>query len=579
MGTVIDYESFGEVNTDNGYKTFFARKKGRSHIANGTLCQDYCLVKNIGTDIQIVAIADGHGGEAYVKSDIGSRIACELLYDFAYDTHKHSGTLKQKNLWLDIFLTNNFKRSFIQTWKSKVLQDYKENEDIINETESSIVKKYGTTLIFGIFTNEKIVIGQLGDGAVLLFDKNDKFQLFKRHDVKVTSATSSLVSGRAEYAFVTECYDRNCFPYILLSTDGIYDKLDTSDAFHVYGKYLVNQQETLGTVEAPFNIDEKLDVSEITKDDCSIVLVKNEAYEVDETVYKVLLTQYDCLRFYRRISGLEIYYAEKDGEQFTIHIVDNLPSFQYRDNVKLNIMRPIKKKRIGSKIVFVYPFEDARISVKELIETGEHLEKRYDFNKSEIIEDDNLKEENFYGNVFWMRFYEYLYQLRDSLQNCNITLKKFAFESSFFSSNGILTFYEDALENVPMTRCEKQFVIDLLEQYFSIIGKIKCGKVEVPLYKCNAQGQNIDMLHYKAMKKSLGRVIYNPDKQIYGLWNTSGSDWILVNEKKKSVSAQGVLRLNRNHSILIKIEDSDDITDIIETKDGFVQYEVLTYLK
>ena len=178
-----------------------------------------------------------------------------------------------------------------------------------------------------------------------------------------------------------------------------------------------------------------------------------------------------------------------------------------------------------------------------------------------------------------MRFYEYLYQLRDSLQNCNITLKKFAFESSFFSSNGILTFYEDALENVPMTRCEKQFVIDLLEQYFSIIGKIKCGKVEVPLYKCNAQGQNIDMLHYKAMKKSLGRVIYNPDKQIYGLWNTSGSDWILVNEKKKSVSAQGVLRLNRNHSILIKIEDSDDITDIIETKDGFVQYEVLTYLK
>ena len=553
MGTVIDYESFGEVNTDNGYKTFFARKKGRSHIANGTLCQDYCLVKNIGTDIQIVAIADGHGGEAYVKSDIGSRIACELLYDFAYDTHKHSGTLKQKNLWLDIFLTNNFKRSFIQTWKSKVLQDYKENEDIINETESSIVKKYGTTLIFGIFTNEKIVIGQLGDGAVLLFDKNDKFQLFKRHDVKVTSATSSLVSGRAEYAFVTECYDRNCFPYILLSTDGIYDKLDTSDAFHVYGKYLVNQQETLGTVEAPFNIDEKLDVSEITKDDCSIVLVKNEAYEVDETVYKVLLTQYDCLRFYRRISGLEIYYAEKDGEQFTIHIVDNLPSFQYRDNVKLNIMRPIKKKRIGSKIVFVYPFEDARISVKELIETGEHLEKRYDFNKSEIIEDDNLKEENFYGNVFWMRFYEYLYQLRDSLQNCNITLKKFAFESSFFSSNGILTFYEDALENVPMTRCEKQFVIDLLEQYFSIIGKIKCGKVEVPLYKCNAQGQNIDMLHYKAMKKSLGRVIYNPDKQIYGLWNTSGSDWILVNEKKKSVSAQGVLRLNRNHSILIKI--------------------------
>lgn len=579
MGPVIDYESFGEVNTENGYKTFYARKKGRSHIANGTLCQDYCLVKNIGTEIQIVAIADGHGGETYVKSDIGSRIACELLYDFAYGAQKHSGTLKQKNLWLDIFLTNTFKRSFIQTWKTKVLQDYKENEDTINETESAIIKKYGTTLIFGVFTNEKIVIGQLGDGAVLLFDEHDKFQLFKRHDVKVSSATSSLVSGRAEYAFITECYDRNCFPYILLSTDGIYDKLDTSDAFHIYGKYLVNQQETLGTIEVPFNVDEKLDVSEITKDDCSIVLVKNEAYKVDETAYKALLTQYDCLKFCRKISGIEIYYAEKNGERFTIHIVENLPSFQYKDNVKLNILRPIEKKQIGAKIIFVYPFEDGRVSVKELIEMGEHLEKRYDFNKSEIIADDNLKDENFYGNVFWMQFYEYLFTLRDSLQICNLTLKKFAFESSFFSSDGVLTFYEDALENVPMIKCEKQSVIDLLEQYFSIIGKIKCGKVEVPLYKCNAQGQNIDMLHYKTTKKSLGRVIYNQDKQIYGLWNTSGTDWILVNEKKKCVSAQGVLRLNRNHTILIKTEDIDDITDIIETKDGFVQYEVLTYLK
>ena len=579
MESVIDYESFGEVNTDNGYKTIFARKKGRSHIANGTVCQDYCLVKNINTNIQVVAIADGHGGEAYVKSDIGSRIACELLYDFACEAHKNSENQKQNNLWLDNFLTNSFKKSFIEKWKSQVLQDYKENEDAINETESAIVKKYGTTLIFGIFTNEKIVMGQLGDGAILLFDEYDKFQLFKRHDIKVSSATSSLVSGRSEYAFITECYDRNCFPYILFSTDGIYDKLDTSNAFHIYGKYLVSQQESLGTVKYPFNVNEELDVSEITKDDCSIVLVKNEAYEADETVYKDLLTQYDNLTFYRRISGLEIYYAEKNGKQFIIHIIENLPSFQYENDIKLNILYPIEEKQIGDKTVFVYLFEQGRLSVRELVEMGEHLEKRYDFNKSEFIEDDNLKDENFYGNDFWMRFYEYLFVLRNSLQSCNLTLKRFAFESCFFSSDGALTFYKDALQNPSMIECEGQSVIDLLEQYFSSIGKIRCGEVEVPLYKCNSQGQNIDMLHYKATKKCFGRVVYNQDKQIYGLWNTSGVDWNLVNEKRKSVSPQGVLRLNKNHTILIKIEDIDDISDITETKDGFVQYDILTYLK
>ena len=67
MEPIIDYESFGETKTSNGYNSYYARKKGWGHVANGAPCQDYCLVKNIGTDIQVAAIADGHGGEAYVK--------------------------------------------------------------------------------------------------------------------------------------------------------------------------------------------------------------------------------------------------------------------------------------------------------------------------------------------------------------------------------------------------------------------------------------------------------------------------------------------------------------------------------
>lgn len=323
MEPIIDYESYGETKTSNGYNSYYARKKGRGHVASGISCQDYCLVKNIGTDIQVVAIADGHGGEAYVKSDIGSKMACDLLYDFVCETYKYRKITSQNEEWLSYFLNKDFKMDFIAKWKSKVLQNYKESEQIGGESSLSIIKKYGTTLIFAIFTNEKILIGQLGDGAVLLFDKFDRFQLFKRHEVKVTSSTSSLVSGRAEYAFITECYDRDSFPYVLLSTDGIYDKLDTSNAFYIYGKYLVNQVDTLNTIKKPFNVDENIDVSEITKDDCTIVLVHDTRAMERDSVLETAFVDYENVRFYRKVPGLEIFHAERNGVKYILHFIEN----------------------------------------------------------------------------------------------------------------------------------------------------------------------------------------------------------------------------------------------------------------
>lgn len=577
MEPIIDYESFGEIKTSNGYNSYYARKKGRGHVANGTPCQDYCLVKNIGTDIQVVVIADGHGGEAYVKSDIGSKMACELLYDFACETHKYSKTTSENDEWLSFFLNSDFKRAFISTWKSKVLQHYKENEQISGESDLSIIKKYGTTLIFAIFTNEKILIGQLGDGAVLLFDEFDRFQLFKRHEVKVTSSTSSLVSGRAEYAFITECYDRYTFPYVLLSTDGIYDKLDTSNAFYIYGKYLVNQVNSLKTVENPFNVDENIDVSEITKDDCTIVLVHDTRAVKKSFAWETTLLDYENVRFCRKVPGLEIFRAERKGVQYTLHFIEDISDIFVGEKTELNIINPVDQKCIRNKRLLAYPYLKGRFSIKELIEMGEHLEKRYDFNKDEPDFEETEKEVTPYSNEYWMRFFECLTQLRNGLEMSGFSLKSYAFESAFLTDDGKLTFYSDVFDKLHVTKKSGFGPIECVEGYFSIIGKIKCGDKELPCFKCSYQGQNIDMLHIHGSKKSFGRVIYNSEKKIYGLWNTSGIEWILMDERKKCVSPQGVLRLNRNHKILLPCEDLKQLEDGVSEKDGFVKYEIIIY--
>ena len=359
----------------------------------------------------------------------------------------------------------------------------------------------------------------------------------------MTSSTSSLVSGRAEYAFVTECYDRYSFPYVLLSTDGIYDKLDTSNAFYIYGKYLVNQVKTLNTIENPFNVDENIDVSEITKDDCTIVLIHDTRAIKQPFGWETILVDYENVRFYRKVPGLEIFHAERNGVQYILHFIENASDIFVGEKTVLNIINPVEQKRIGNKMLLSYPYQKGKFSIKELIEMGEHLEKRYDFNKNGPDFEETEKEVTPYSNEYWMRFFECLTKLRNDLEASGLSLKPYAFESAFLKDDGKLVFYSDVFDKLCVTKKSGFCPIECVEGYFSIIGKIKCGDKEVPCFKCSYQGQNIDMIHIQGEKKSFGRVVYNSEKKIYGLWNTSGIEWILMDERKKSVSPQGSIKV------------------------------------
>ena len=67
-------------------QVFHKSVKGASHIASGKPCQDYSLSYN-ENGLQIVVVCDGHGGNTYFRSDVGSKLAAEvtveLLKNFA----------------------------------------------------------------------------------------------------------------------------------------------------------------------------------------------------------------------------------------------------------------------------------------------------------------------------------------------------------------------------------------------------------------------------------------------------------------------------------------------------------------
>ena len=223
---------------DPNIVTYYASKQGRAHIANNTVCQDYSLADNIDNDCQAVCLADGHGGKEYIYSDVGAKIACELFVEMVRILkagYEKAGVSD----WTEYLKTVKFKSAFVQMWRKKVIEDYERRAEKAAEAKLSdlkIIRRYGTTFLFAIRHRNKIVLGQLGDGAILMGFSGDgipegNWQLFKRHGLKYNSSTNSMVSDNAEYAFLIDSFERDNIAYLLLSTDGIYDCLDAGMPF------------------------------------------------------------------------------------------------------------------------------------------------------------------------------------------------------------------------------------------------------------------------------------------------------------------------------------------------------------
>ena len=71
-------ESTGEQSLT--MKAIFSRCKGASHEVSGKVCQDYCQ-EEVTDSYTIGVVSDGHGGDRYFRSDVGSKSAVEATLD------------------------------------------------------------------------------------------------------------------------------------------------------------------------------------------------------------------------------------------------------------------------------------------------------------------------------------------------------------------------------------------------------------------------------------------------------------------------------------------------------------------
>ena len=169
------------------FRQFAATAQGTKYLDKDRNCQDYSCAADFD-NVQIIAVADGHGGSNYFRSETGSKLAVEILFEqvkiFCKDL-KISERLSDTGI-------KNFKFEFVKEWRKAVKNDWLQSpleNDIRFESVSEkyktrytsenlqIVEKYlytayGTTLICAISIGAQILILQIGDGTCVVLRNN-----------------------------------------------------------------------------------------------------------------------------------------------------------------------------------------------------------------------------------------------------------------------------------------------------------------------------------------------------------------------------------------------------------------------
>lgn len=166
-------------------RSFNLTQQGASHVKNDKECQD--ASESCYTDNYAIAIVcDGHGGEDYVRSAVGSSLACdtakELIINFIAENNAES-------LAADYAASlKTLEEKIISQWNEAVLTHFEDNPLTEAETadlsekarrryleEKKVAGAYGTTLI-AVAITEKYWFGiHIGDGKCIAVNPEGKF--------------------------------------------------------------------------------------------------------------------------------------------------------------------------------------------------------------------------------------------------------------------------------------------------------------------------------------------------------------------------------------------------------------------
>lgn len=195
-------------------------RTGAAHQRQGRPCQDaYALWSGAvaGQTCLIAAVADGHGDARHDRSQCGAALAVQAAMDlvraFAL-AHDQAPALPA--------LTHDFKTHFPrrlgQRWRAAVC-------DVAQTEDPAIYTRYGTTLLVALAVADTLLVGQIGDGALLWSTETTCDVLLRPVPTLMGTETHSLCSNDATQLWQTAVWTRTSAGLVVLTTDGLTDAL------------------------------------------------------------------------------------------------------------------------------------------------------------------------------------------------------------------------------------------------------------------------------------------------------------------------------------------------------------------
>ena len=211
---------------------------GRSHLIDRTPNQDHFTVKRNRYGI-VMSVCDGVGSNRY--SQFGSKAACKAVEKTFKLYYKHKIKKDQIGTRIEFY------------YKRNLNSDYREAA--------------GTTCLFAFIYESEVVIGQAGDGLILI-RIDDKMLVFKDKSDDFINEVNPLNCNKRynEWVIKNLRFDprKNSVLALLLCTDGISEDV-IPDKREVFFDYFLKKsksgcadlQKKLDDWDAPGSIDDK----------------------------------------------------------------------------------------------------------------------------------------------------------------------------------------------------------------------------------------------------------------------------------------------------------------------------------
>ena len=208
------------------YYVFNQSNIGYSHIKNKKPCQDFSATYK-DNERTIVTCCDGHGGDVYIRSNIGSHNASNAVINVFNLLSFYEITRENEEE-----LTKKIKLNLLCEWNKLVEEQLgnkpiRRNEcegltdDEIDALKDNPVRAFGTTLTGAMVIRNKLLVVGIGDTEVIGIRSGKIIRLLESEDDPAANVTYSMCQENAYKHLRVRILDWHDFDGIILCTDGL----------------------------------------------------------------------------------------------------------------------------------------------------------------------------------------------------------------------------------------------------------------------------------------------------------------------------------------------------------------------